>query len=338
MNLFDHMRARLGMYVPVNDDGIPADGVWMALLREVVEGGIGAFRAGRVNCLEIHVDENDGSVFIRYDGIDSSPERMFAMCNGDIGPIDERRWYGGLIFPLLNVLSERLEVEIIHDGRWRKLKCGHGRVGGVEELLPLFPRQMSETCVRFTACDEYREASGGNIYEVKLLKNMAKAIAFVNPTLKVVVNGSEMFYEEGVEDVLRETVARSEKMPLIPIRQVSYGTAKISLAVVRRNAEGRRITLRTFVNGWECHWKRMPADILTELSEWVASCPILRKGEYDCVCFVEGRFPGGDLWQNGLKHSWSDAAVTFDFNSTLGAVWRSDIRRCWPGLFKEFVG
>lgn len=340
MDILDHMKTRLGMYVPVNNDGGPTNSVWMVLLREVVEGGIWEFRSGRATRLEIRSDETD-TVSIRYDGICKPPERMFAMCNGDTELLESndgrKGWYDGLELALLNVLSEQLEIDIIHDGRWRKLVSGHGQVGSVEELLPLFPRQMSETCVRFRPCDEYREASDGNIYKGKLLKNMGKAIAFANPGLRVTVNGVEMVYKDGVGDILWEVVARSEKRPLIAPRQACFGTAKISLAIVSRTSQGRRITLRTFVNGWESQKGKLPEVVIGELSAWIASCPILRQGDYECVCVVEGRFPGGDLWQNGLKYAWSGANVTFDFDCTLSKIWRNDIKRCWVELFKDSV-
>lgn len=63
------------MYIPVQNDGCPADGVWMVLLREVVEGSVGAFQAGKVTRLEIRSGEKGCSISIRCDGVVSRLNR-----------------------------------------------------------------------------------------------------------------------------------------------------------------------------------------------------------------------------------------------------------------------
>ena len=108
MSFLDHMKLRLGMYIPVQNDGRPTDGVWMVLLREVVEGVVGAFRAGKVRQLEIRSGAKGCSISIRCDGVVFPIEQMVAMCNGNVALSDKHNnahgWYGGLEFALLIAL------------------------------------------------------------------------------------------------------------------------------------------------------------------------------------------------------------------------------------------
>ena len=342
MNILEHMKTRLGMYVPLGRDGCPDESVWTVLLRELIESGIRAFRAGRASFLEIRNDVPYGAVMVRYDGVDIPAERIFSLCNGDLRQDEElttaRGWYGGLVLPLLNVLSERLDVEIIQNGHWYKLTCGRGRTGIVDECLPLFPQRTRETCVSFKPSDDYLRESDGDVLGDGLLKRMGKAIGVSNPALMVIVNGEELIYEQGTMGALRAVVERSGQDPLIAPRQACYGTAKISLAVVRRKVQGRKLSVRMSVDGRNVHEMGMHEVVMAGLGNWIASCPVLRQEYYECDCFIEGRLAGGNVWRDGLKYAWSESNVTFELDSVLGKVWRKDIERCWVEIFKEFVG
>ena len=341
MNVLDHMKLRLGMYIPVQNDGRLSDGVWMVLLREVVEGAVGAFRAGKVRQIEIWGGAKGSSVSIRCDGVVSPLEQMVAMCNGNVALSDKHNnahgWYGGLEFALLNVLSERLEVEVIENGCWRKLACGRGREAGAEDCLPMFGQKSNETCVSITPCEDYLKVADESPFKEALLKVMGEAIAIANPGLTVVVNGSANHYEKEMWDILRGDAPEARKVPLIASRQTHCGSAGLSLALVPRQKEGRRIKMKVLLNGWEVRQREFSKELVCALGDWIESCPCLQQPSCDYVCLVEGRFPGAEVWQNGLKYGWSGSEVTFDLDSSLGVSWRNDIKRCWVQLFKEFV-
>ena len=329
------------MYIPVQNDGRPTDGVWMVLLREVVEGAVGAFRTGKVRRLEIRSGEKGCSISIRCDGVVFPLEQMVAMCNGNVALSDKHNnahgWYGGVEFALLNVLSERLEVEVIENGCWRKLTCGRGREACAEDCLPIFRQQSDQTFLSITPCEELLRDASESPFRVDLMKVMGEAIAISNPGLTVVVNGSAIHYGKGLWDVLSRDAAEVREDPWILSRQIHCGSAVFSLALMRRQKEGRRIRMKVLLNGWEVKQREFSTELVCGLGDWIESCPCLQQASCDCVCLVEGRFPGAEVWQSGLKYGWSGSEVTFDFDSSLGVSWRNDIKRCWVQLFKEFV-
>ena len=151
------------------------------------------------------------------------------------------------------------------------------------------------------------------------------------------MNGSAIHCGKGLWDVLRGDAAEVREDPWNVSRQVHCGSAVFSLALMRRQKEGRRIRMKVLLNGWEVKQREFSTELVCALGDWIESCPCLQHASCDCVCLVEGRFPGAEVWQNGLKYGWSGSEVTFDFDSSLGVSWRNDIKRCWVQLFKEFV-
>ena len=344
-SVLDHMKSRLGMYVPVQD-GKPTGEVWGCLLREIIQGGIASFRRGEATRIEICTDDASGSFTVSYDGISYSPENLFAMCNGTqtmfTGGMGERGfgWYQGMAFPILNVLSEKFSVEISNQGVWRTLVCGRGQPGYVEDIKSLFPLPNRQTIVCFVPNEEY---SGGD-HDLRHLYNnnlgaMCEAIACANPGLTVVENEQVIIRERGMDEVVHAWAAKVGDAPLISFRQVRFCSARVCLAVIPRTVPGRLVSVRALLDGWEVGRGDFLKMFLDGLSGWLVSCPHLKERNYECRCVIEGAFRGNELEHQQYKYTFAgdSAKVTIEPDGPLGKSLGADVNRCWMELFKEYV-
>ncbi|MGJ5640973.1 DNA topoisomerase IV subunit B [Formosa sp. S-31] len=215
----EHIRMRPGMYIgKLGDGSSPDDGIYI-LLKEVLDNSIDEYVMGAGKTIEISIQGN--KVIVRDYGrgipLGKVVDVVSKMNTG--GKYDSRAFkksvgLNGVGTKAVNALSTYFRVESTRDGKSASAEFEKGDLTN-QEFLDETTRRKG-TKVSFVPDDHiFKNYKFRNEYVTKMLKNYV----YLNPGLTIVFNGEKYFSEDGLKDLLSETINESDMVyPIIHLK------------------------------------------------------------------------------------------------------------------------
>ncbi|MEL0456987.1 DNA topoisomerase IV subunit B [Flavobacteriaceae bacterium SZ-1-7] len=215
----EHIRMRPGMYIgKLGDGSSPDDGIYI-LLKEVLDNSIDEFVMGAGKTIEISIQGN--KVIVRDYGrgipLGKVVDVVSKMNTG--GKYDSKAFkksvgLNGVGTKAVNALSNYFRVESNRDGKSASAEFEQGNLTNHEMLDDTTRRKGTK--VSFIPDETiFKNYKFRNEYVVKMLKNYV----YLNPGLTIVFNGEKYYSENGLKDLLSETINESDTLyPIIHLR------------------------------------------------------------------------------------------------------------------------
>ncbi len=215
----EHIRMRPGMYIgKLGDGSSPDDGIYI-LLKEVLDNSIDEFVMGAGKTIEISIQGE--RVIVRDYGrgipLGKVVDVVSKMNTG--GKYDSKAFkksvgLNGVGTKAVNALSSYFRVESTRDSKSASAEFEQGNLTN-EELLDETSRRKG-TKVSFipdeTIFKNYK-------YRSEYVAKMLKYYVYLNPGLTIVFNGEKYYSENGLKDLLSETINDSDLLyPIIHLR------------------------------------------------------------------------------------------------------------------------
>ncbi|RZS93676.1 DNA topoisomerase IV subunit B [Aquimarina brevivitae] len=208
----EHIRMRPGMYIgKLGDGSSPDDGIYI-LLKEVLDNSIDEFVMGAGKTIEISIQGN--KVIVRDYGrgipLGKVVDVVSKMNTG--GKYDTRAFkksvgLNGVGTKAVNALSTFFRVESTRDGKSASAEFETGNLTN-EEILDETSRRKG-TKVSFIPDDTiFKNYKYRNEYVEKMLKNYV----YLNPGLTIIFNGEKYYSENGLKDLLAESINEDDRL------------------------------------------------------------------------------------------------------------------------------
>lgn len=215
----EHIRMRPGMYIGKLGDGSSADDGIYILLKEVIDNSIDEFVMGSGKTIEISIQGS--KVIVRDYGrgipLGKVVDVVSKMNTG--GKYDTKAFkksvgLNGVGTKAVNALSEYFRVESSRDGKSASAEFEQGNLTN-EELLEETSRRKG-TKVSFVPDEEiFKKYKYRSEYVEKMLKNYV----YLNPGLTIVFNGEKFYSENGLKDLLADSIREEDRLfPIIHLR------------------------------------------------------------------------------------------------------------------------
>ncbi len=215
----EHIRMRPGMYIGKLGDGSSADDGIYILIKEVLDNSIDEFVMGTGKTIDIKLDQN--KVIVRDYGrgipLGKVVDVVSKMNTG--GKYDSRAFkksvgLNGVGTKAVNALSTYFKVQSSRDGQTAWAEFSKGEI--TQQEAPQESKRRKGTEVTFIADDSifknYR-------YRVEYIAKMLKNYVYLNPGLTIVFNGEKFYSEEGLKDLLSESIHVDDRLyPIIHLR------------------------------------------------------------------------------------------------------------------------
>ena len=316
LTLIEHVKKRLGMYLPLHD-GKLSDDAWNILLHELLADGVRAFERGESTRLEIRCDQETGEIAIGHDGPDGNMCQHIAnaLQGVDIHKTkhpqgDYHTRYDWLTYAILGALTKKMTIETYADGEWRATVIHNGETGVEERLLDgLLPKDARRfVWVRFVVDSQYlSEDNGCSPYSLDSLVDLGRNMACMYPGLRVVVNGREYEFPNGLVDVVTERMAKLGSEVLLPARMVETNGMSLACGIVRRKNSGRKISGTAMVNGYKIKDRKILEGLMESVCDCLSDCRQLHSFDYEFVFFAAGKVLDTD------GTDWSFCASSFNW-------------------------
>jgi len=215
----EHIRMRPGMYIgKLGDGSSPDDGIYI-LLKEVLDNSIDEYVMGAGKTIEISIQGE--RVIVRDYGrgipLGKVVDVVSKMNTG--GKYDSKAFkksvgLNGVGTKAVNALSSFFRVESTRDGKSASAEFEQGNLTN-QDLLDETSRRKG-TKVSFIPDEAiFKNYKYRNEYIIKMLKNYV----YLNPGLTIVFNGEKYFSENGLKDLLSETINVSDMLyPIIHLK------------------------------------------------------------------------------------------------------------------------
>ncbi|MDO5035414.1 MAG: DNA topoisomerase IV subunit B [Porphyromonas sp.] len=240
----EHIRLRPGMYIGKLGDGTAKDDGIYVLLKEVIDNSIDEYTMGYGKSIEVTISE-ERQVTIRDHGR-GIPQGSLVKA---VGTMNTGAKYDNEVFKkvvglngvglkAVNALSTRTEVTSYRDGKGKTVVFERGELVEDGELFDA-PSEPTGTLVSFTPDDtifkNYR-------YQKDFVEEMMRMYAYLQPGLKLYLNGERFFSKDGLLDLLNDTMTSE---PLYPI--IHFVGKDIEVAITHSTQYGEEYY--SFVNG-----------------------------------------------------------------------------------------
>ena len=264
MTIVDHMRMRMGMYVPTDRARRPMPWVWENLLYALVADGVGSFLRGEATHLAI--DGDGKGIAVAHDGRLGAGglEEIFQVQDDYPARVGVHWcWFGNIRYALASALAERLVIEASEGGEWRAVESRCGVAGPVQRLLPRTEEKRQGMRIAFTPDRAYlpEGMEAVEAWSPEKLQRLGRALACGNPGLRVSVNGREIFMPKGAGGLVERQMEEDGGEVLVPMTVARIPGASFAWGAVRRQEPVRRLAGRVFVNGRETMWKALVGPI-----------------------------------------------------------------------------
>ena len=215
----EHIRMRPGMYIgKLGDGSSPDDGIYI-LLKEVIDNCIDEFVMGAGKTIEVRIKEKEVKVRDYGRGIPLGKVVDVVSKMNTGGKYDSRAFkksvgLNGVGTKAVNALSSFFKVESIRDNQMKSAEFSLGELTNdfkVEEST-----KRKGTKVVFIP-DEgiFKNFKYRTEYVEKMLKNYV----YLNPGLTIDFNGEKFYSENGLKDLLGETITEEDMAyPIIHLR------------------------------------------------------------------------------------------------------------------------
>ena len=239
----EHIRLRPGMYIGKMGDGTsPDDGIYI-LIKEVVDNAIDEFVMGAGKTVEISVQ--NGSVTVRDFGrgiplgkMVDAVSKMNTGAKYDSKAFKKSVGLNGVGTKAVNALSSRFVVQAIRDGQTKTATFEKGVL--VEESAVEASSGRRGTKVVFTPdpslFSNYR-------FQMEYVEKMVWNYVYLNPGLSIYLNGEKYFSENGLKDLLQNTLSGEVIHDIVHLRGEDI---EIALVHAERSQSEQ---YHSFVNG-----------------------------------------------------------------------------------------
>lgn len=215
----EHIRMRPGMYIgKLGDGSSPDDGIYI-LLKEVIDNSIDEFVMGAGRTIEVRIKDKEVRVrdFGRGIPLGKVVDVVSKMNTG--GKYDSRAFkksvgLNGVGTKAVNALSSFFKVESVRDNQ---LKAAEFSLGELTQDLAIEESSKRKGTKVIFVPDEtiFKNFKFRTEYVEKMLKNYV----YLNPGLTIDFNGEKFYSENGLKDLLGETISEEDMAyPIIHLR------------------------------------------------------------------------------------------------------------------------
>ncbi|WP_024769233.1 DNA topoisomerase IV subunit B [Aquimarina macrocephali] len=208
----EHIRMRPGMYIGKLGDGSSADDGIYILVKEVLDNSIDEYVMGAGKTIEISIQGE--KVVVRDYGrgipLGKVVDVVSKMNTG--GKYDSRAFkksvgLNGVGTKAVNALSAFFKVESTRDGKSASAEFEKGNLTNQETLEETSRRRGTK--VSFvpdnTIFKHYK-------YRAEYVAKMLKNYVYLNPGLTIIFNGEKYFSENGLKDLLSDTINKEDQL------------------------------------------------------------------------------------------------------------------------------
>lgn len=215
----EHIRMRPGMYIgKLGDGSSPDDGIYI-LLKEVLDNSIDEFVMGAGKTIEVRIKDKEVKVRDYGRGIPLGKVIDVVSKMNTGGKYDSRAFkksvgLNGVGTKAVNALSSFFKVESVRDNQMKSAEFSLGEL--TNDLKVEESTKRKGTKVIFIP-DEiiFKNFKYRNEYVEKMLKYYV----YLNPGLTIDFNGQKFYSENGLKDLLRETISDEDMAyPIIHLR------------------------------------------------------------------------------------------------------------------------
>jgi len=215
----EHIRMRPGMYIgKLGDGSSPDDGIYI-LIKEVIDNCIDEFVMGTGKTIEVTL--KDKTVTVRDYGrgipLGKVVDVVSKMNTG--GKYDSKAFkksvgLNGVGTKAVNALSNYFRVESVRDNQMKAAEFSAGEITLEEDITETTKRKGTK--VIFTADETiFKNYKYRSEYIIKMLKNYC----YLNTGLTILYNGEKYYSDEGLKDLLGETIADDDRIyPIIHLK------------------------------------------------------------------------------------------------------------------------
>jgi topoisomerase-4 subunit B len=215
----EHIRMRPGMYIgKLGDGSSPDDGIYI-LLKEVLDNCIDEFVMGAGKTIEVTI--KDKTVTVRDYGRGIPLGKVIDVVSkmntgGKYDSLAFKKSVGlnGVGTKAVNALSNYFRVESVRDEKQKAAEFSAGNLVLEEDVIDTTKRKGTK--VTFIADEAiFKNYKFRFEYVIKMLKNYC----YLNNGLTILFNGEKYFSENGLKDLLEETInAEDLEYPIIHLK------------------------------------------------------------------------------------------------------------------------
>ena len=244
----EHIRLRPGMYIGKLGDGNAADDGIYILVKEIVDNCIDEFVMGFGNKVEIRINEKIVSIRDYGRGIPlgkvvDAVSKMNTGAKYDTKAFKKSVGLNGVGTKAVNALSESFCVEAFRDGQMRRAEFKYGEL--IKESKNVKSNEENGTSIIFTPDNTiFKNFHFRDTYLLKMLWNYC----YLNPGLQIDFNGEILESENGLLDLLKETMTeeplydimhlRGEDIEVAMTHTASYGEEYYSFVNGQHTTQG----------------------------------------------------------------------------------------------------
>ena len=215
----EHIRMRPGMYIgKLGDGSSPDDGIYI-LLKEVLDNCIDEFVMGAGKTIEVTIKEKTVSVRDYGRGIPLGKVIDVVSKMNTGGKYDSLAFkksvgLNGVGTKAVNALSNYFRVESVRDDKQKAAEFSGGNLVLDEEIIETTKRKGTK--VTFIPDEAiFKNYKYRYEYVIKMLKNYC----YLNNGLTILFNGEKYFSENGLKDLLEETIHADDlEYPIIHLK------------------------------------------------------------------------------------------------------------------------
>ena len=215
----EHIRMRPGMYIgKLGDGSSPDDGIYI-LLKEVLDNCIDEFVMGAGKTIEVTIKEKTVSVRDYGRGIPLGKVIDVVSKMNTGGKYDSLAFkksvgLNGVGTKAVNALSNYFRVESVRDDKQKAAEFSGGNLVLEEDIIETTKRKGTK--VTFIPDEAiFKNYKYRFEYVIKMLKNYC----YLNNGLTILFNGEKYFSENGLKDLLEETIHADDlEYPIIHLK------------------------------------------------------------------------------------------------------------------------
>ncbi len=215
----EHIRMRPGMYIgKLGDGSSPDDGIYI-LLKEVLDNCIDEFVMGSGKTIEVTIKDKTVSVRDYGRGIPLGKVVDVVSKMNTGGKYDSKAFQksvglNGVGTKAVNALSSAFRVESVRDEKQKAAEFSGGNLVLEEDIIDTTKRKGTK--VTFTPDETiFKNYKFRLEYVIKMVKNYC----YLNNGLTIIFNGEKYLSENGLRDLLEETInAEDLEYPIIHLK------------------------------------------------------------------------------------------------------------------------
>nr|WP_315251485.1 DNA topoisomerase IV subunit B [uncultured Flavobacterium sp.] len=215
----EHIRMRPGMYIgKLGDGSSPDDGIYI-LLKEVLDNCIDEFVMGSGKTIEVTIKDKTVSVRDYGRGIPLGKVVDVVSKMNTGGKYDSKAFQksvglNGVGTKAVNALSSAFRVESVRDEKQKAAEFSGGNLVSEEDIIDTTKRKGTK--VTFTPDETiFKNYKFRMEYVIKMVKNYC----YLNNGLTIIFNGEKYLSENGLRDLLEETISAEDlEYPIIHLK------------------------------------------------------------------------------------------------------------------------